>query len=220
LPNRIIDVGTAADPTRLRLHKGGFNCGISNYAALSHRWNAGSKVCETTIANYPARLQYIGFDSLTKTFQDAIIVARQLGIQYLWIDSLCIIQDDAEDWMEEALNMQFIYSMAFCTFAVTPSEYSDGFLRRSPTHFVKLGDKTPYAFISKTSASFERDVEEGQLSTRGWILQERALSRRTIHFTETQTYFECGIGIFCETDEQIRYVSYEPALYTASMLTS
>ncbi|RSL47108.1 hypothetical protein CEP54_013562 [Fusarium duplospermum] len=56
-----------------------------------------------------------------------------------------------------------------------------------------------------TPASGGQDVEEGDLSTRGWILQERALSRRSIHFTEAQIYFECGSCIWCETGQPIDY---------------
>lgn len=150
------------------------------------------------------RLRYIEFDSLTKTFQDAITVARQLGIQYVWIDSLCIVQDDRREWVSEAKRMEFTFAGAYCVLAATLAEYSDGFLRRSPAHFTRLGNKAPYGFVTKSGADFERDVEKGQLGARGWILQERALARRTIHFTEAQTYFECGSSIWCETDTYIR----------------
>jgi hypothetical protein len=69
---------------------------------------------------------------------------------------------------------------------------------------------------------FDSDVEQGELNKRGWVLQERALSRRTMHFTETQTYWECGEGVWCETFTKTKkYVEFLSEIFfsVASLLT-
>lgn len=62
---------------------------------------------------------YIPWDKLPSTFQDAITVTRRLGIAYIWIDSLCIVQDDAQDWEREAAKMALIFESAYLTIAAT-----------------------------------------------------------------------------------------------------
>lgn len=141
-------------------------------------------------------------NELPKTFQDAIHVTRALGFQYLWIDSLCIVQDDAEDWAAESRRMEHVFSSAYVTIAAScASGTGDGFLQsRMPRKFVPVTrpNGVQYAFC-ETIDNFDLDVEKGELNKRGWVLQERALSRRTIFFTKTQTYWECGGAVRCET---------------------
>jgi hypothetical protein len=161
-------------------------------------------------------------------------VTRALGIQFLWIDSLCIIQDDPEDWERESKRMEKVFASAYCTIAATSAKNSsEGFLRRKPvqkheclldgqtvdesdTHThnvakayglhsapsrpapqcVRLSDRNTdnefHIYATTSSENFGQDVEEGILNSRAWVYQERALSRRTIHFAKSQTYWECG----------------------------
>ena len=99
LPTRVIDVGD--DQTDPRLVIGS---GTAEYACLSHCWG-GSQPLTTTKATLADRLAGIRLEQMPKTFRDAIIVARQLDLRYLWIDSLCIIQDSADDWSKESAEM-------------------------------------------------------------------------------------------------------------------
>jgi len=97
LPSRVIDVGsseTLQDPCLVLVND---RCG--SYATLSHCWG-GSIPAMTTLCNYAERQRSIPFLSLPRQFQDAIVVTRQLGLRYIWIDSLCIIQDSQQDWIE------------------------------------------------------------------------------------------------------------------------
>jgi hypothetical protein len=200
LPTRVVDVGDSSNRFKIRLHisqKG--EQGL--YVALSHQW--GSNTFRTTRDNLNAYREGIVFDELPKTFQDAVIVARSLGIRYLWVDSLCIIQDDDDDWRYESMRMEKIFHAAYVTVAAaSATNTSDGFLHRCSSKTVKLqNSKLPrqYAYIVDCTADFTGDVENGPLSQRAWVLQERALSRRTIHFSAAQTYWECGECIRCET---------------------
>lgn len=100
------------------------------------------------------------------------------------------------DFAEQVEDMQTIFSNAYCVIAASSAMgASTGFLARNSLESVKLGD----IFVSGVTNDFTRDVVQSPLNRRGWILQEHALARRTIFFTETQMYWECGDGVRCET---------------------
>jgi hypothetical protein len=200
-------VGDYENPNSLRLYyttkdKRG------KYIALSHCWGPpekSEKFC-TYQCNFENRCVSIDIGTLPKTFRDAVKVTRELGVRFLWIDSLCIIQKDADDWKIESKKMETVFGSAYCTVAASSAKDStEGFLNpRSPNQSERQCVRVPNAsdtplYICEGIDNFHRDVEEGVLSERGWVLQERALSRRTIHFTITQTYWECGRGVHCES---------------------
>lgn len=144
----------------------------------------------------------ISYDDLPATFADAVLCTRKLGVHYLWIDSICIIQGDDGDFDSESKRMEGVFSGAYCVFGASrATNQQDGFLHPRPERnyvtFQRNNEKPFY--VSKTIDNFSKDVIEGSLNKRGWVLQERALARRTIYFTDTQNYFECGDGIRCET---------------------
>jgi hypothetical protein len=102
------------------------------YIALSHCWGS-SRTFETTGSNIQRHHEGIDIDEIPKTFRDAIIVGRQLNVRYLWIDSICIIQDSKHDWFVEASRMDDIYSNASLTISASCSKNdADGFLRNRP----------------------------------------------------------------------------------------
>jgi hypothetical protein len=126
-----------------------------------------------------------------------------MGIAYLWIDSLCIIQfgDDKADWKREAVRMNDVYSGAYCTIAATAAANADsGFLdTHHRTENVCVQDeKQRQLFASTDVDDFDHDVVETPLNTRAWVFQESVLSCRTVHFSVNQMYWECRKGIFCE----------------------
>ncbi|KAH6847555.1 heterokaryon incompatibility protein-domain-containing protein [Chaetomium sp. MPI-CAGE-AT-0009] len=146
------------------------------YAALSHRWGAEIRRLTTETATLGQRMQEIPFADLPKTFRDAVTVCRALGIEYLWIDSLCIIQDDSKNWEKEALRMADIYSNSVVTISADDAEdATEGFL-------------------------IPRDNLASQptrlLDTRGWTFQERLLAPRTLHYTAAELVFECQADIW------------------------
>jgi Heterokaryon incompatibility protein (HET) len=99
------------------------------YVALSHRWGSLQALCTTT-SNYQAHLNQIDFHSLPRSFQDAVLVTVKLGINGLWIDSLCILQDSIEDWERECPRMAWIYANAVRTVAACDAANgSVGFLK-------------------------------------------------------------------------------------------
>jgi hypothetical protein len=176
-----------------------------DYVALSYCWGNLSeeekgKIC-TTGENFRSRQKGFSINDLPRTFQDAIKVTRELGRQYLWIDSLCILQGDAKDWEHEAKRMEDVFSSAYCVIAASSATSSgEGFLKRNfSSRYVQTTDASGRRiYVCADMDDFENDVNISTLNTRGWVLQERALSRRTVHFTTKHMYWECGEGVCCE----------------------
>ena len=215
-PTRLLDVGdpSASDfnPEIVSLVPGSLD--TRRYIALSHCWGPSPpneyqpdrvpRYC-TTRSNFDDRQAGFNATDLPQTFLDAIDVARGLGVQNLWIDSLCIIQGKDGDWKQEARRMQNIYTSAYCTVAATSAvDSNSGFLHRNISEYVYVRDDSGRTvYVGTDVADFDGEVEEAQLNTRAWVMQERLLSCRTIHFGANQIYWECGKGVCCEDLTQL-----------------
>jgi hypothetical protein len=210
LPTRLLWVGNLDDqhydPDILRLDTA-TDKSEGKYIALSHCWgdipDKDKKQFCTTRENIDHRQRGFRISDLPMTFQDAIRVTRELRVPYLWIDSVCIIQygDNGEDWERESRRMEEVFSSAYCTIAATSASNSNaGFLERNlGSNYVLVQDASGRRFyVCDDMDDFEKDVEKARLNRRAWVMQERVLSRRTIHFTANQTYWECGEGVYCE----------------------
>ncbi|KAK4955940.1 hypothetical protein LTR10_006879 [Elasticomyces elasticus] len=127
LPKRIVEVGVEGRSPRLRATGGE----IMRYACLSHCWGA-SKIITATTGTVAQLQREIPWTELDKTYQDAIVFCRHIGIQYIWIDSLCILQDDIEDWKTEAPKMSAYYGGCYICLAATASPDHDGGCRVKP----------------------------------------------------------------------------------------
>lgn len=199
LPTRVLDV-CAPNGRGIRLIDS-IAMESQDYAAFSHCW--GKSPMLTTMDTVDSLRERVDLETLPLSFQDAVTVTRGLKIRYLWIDSLCIIQDNKDDWDREAARMQHVFSNATCMIAASSaSSSSEGFLRleRSARPWVTMRSPSgALLYLCKSIDNFHRDVEDAVLNKRGWVLQERALARRSIHFTSTQVYMECGKGVHCET---------------------
>lgn len=199
--------------TRLRITKGK----KARYAALSHCWGSGSPM-STTRASLKGMKKSLQFDESSKTFWQAVNVTRRLGIRYLWIDSLCIIQDSKEDWATESARMSDVYNNALVTISAdAAADASQGLfpnpkVRRTfnevyPIDCPGPGGKRSRVYVRPryealsgvegiSHASIE--PEESKLSTRGWVLQERVLSPRMLHFSKEELSWVCSTYSHCE----------------------
>ncbi|PSN64720.1 hypothetical protein BS50DRAFT_623219 [Corynespora cassiicola Philippines] len=204
LPTRLVDVGTADNETVRLWETSAQDTG--EWTALSHKW--GDHHFSTTIENLNSHKEGMKLCDLPTTFRDAIIVTRAMGRQYLWIDSLCVIQGPDGDFKTEAKRMEDVYSGAYCVIAASNSiDHYSGFLKdRIARDYVGMcregRDESPF-YICQNIDNFKGHVLDGELHRRGWVLQEHALARRTVFFTDYQTYFECGEGIRCETSTKL-----------------
>lgn len=194
------------------------------YWTLSHRWGDPEKIIkllggnsnEETISNEEQFRKGIPLNDLSPTFRDAMELVDKLGYRYIWIDCLCIIQDSSSDWEQEARTMKDVYENSFCNISAIRSSY-DVSLGLFGPRLAELGLLSPFSVDLKPSylgdcqpetsnfwysILWVDEINKAPLSTRGWILQERFLTRRTIHFTRNQIYWECLEHLRCEADPE------------------
>ncbi|EYB26011.1 hypothetical protein FG05_02152 [Fusarium graminearum] len=200
LPTRVIAVNGIGDGQVHLLKTTPTHNG--RWVALSHQWGSGEQF-RTLTTNLQEHIAGIELANLPRTFRDAVILTRAIGCQYLWIDSICIIQGPDGDFQQEAKRMERVYSGAYCVLAASRRPGHDaGFLQdRNGGRGISLRakkDSGPF-LIREIIDNFQNHVLDGPLSGRGWVLQEHALARRTIYYTDYQCYFECGDGVRCET---------------------
>ncbi|RSL89534.1 hypothetical protein CEP52_014868 [Fusarium oligoseptatum] len=204
LPSRVIDVGVDTNSPHVKLretevHERG------KYISLSYCWGDAPE-CSTTKATLADRKHQIMISDLPKTHQDAIKLARELGVRYLWIDSICICQDDRENWERESANMLSIYHNAYLTVSASRAkDNSEGLFGERPAReYVELaytsGDLQGQALafnLPLHEEAISNDhiaLPSEPLSDRAWGLQERVLSRRNLLYGIHQLYFECNEG--------------------------
>jgi hypothetical protein len=173
------------------------------YLTLSHCWGGAEGVLKLTTATIPDFTKAIDIAALPKTFRHAIDATRRLGIRYLWIDSLCIIQDSSADWEAESARMHEVYSNATCNLAAHSGKNSHGglFFRRRPEYSVfqrpfhmyhKLATESSFTSTQLVNGWWHLSkFDDSPLLTRGWVMQERYLARRTLYFADNEIYWEC-----------------------------
>ncbi|GME25360.1 HET-domain-containing protein [Neofusicoccum parvum] len=176
------------------------------YVALSHCWGA-VQIITTKKATLQDRLTQISTADLSKTFQNAVEVTRKLSFRYLWIDSLCIVQDDGADWEKEAAQMCKIYQNATLTIAAAHApggdvgcfKERDGLLQLPfILDFPPTGESTTGSPARVLFTSYGRSEGVGgpepPLYGRAWVLQEQILSARMLIFDGAQLRWECLSG--------------------------
>jgi hypothetical protein len=185
------------------------------YACLSHCWGA-LPITRLLLNNYNSFRNGIDFASLPKTFQDAIQFCKEFGLRYLWIDSLCIIQDSLEDWREQSNTMGEVYrNSILCLSASGAGDASEGLYFDRATEDIGAFPLCPafqdYDWRQDPAnlPNHSWHIVHGRLHSllfastktlkRGWIFQERILSNRVLHFGNGQLFWECCTANYCET---------------------
>ncbi|KAG7294517.1 hypothetical protein NEMBOFW57_004592 [Staphylotrichum longicolle] len=176
----------------------------AKYATLSHCWGPPEqRPRSTTQANLAQRLNEIPWGELPQTFRDAILLCADIGIRYLWIDSLCIVQDSATDVQTQMAVMGEIYAEACLNIAASSAHDSSQGLfgvrgplvtADMPYHHPTLdGDtsETNTPVSAYIEPELDANLNSAPLSSRGWVLQESFLSRRVLHFTKDGLLWTC-----------------------------
>lgn len=197
-----------------------------SYLALSYCWGEGESLKTKKDTLEQLKTGFV-LGSLPKTCQDALVVARQLDVQYIWIDRLCIIQDDKKDWVQESASMHSVYANALLTLAALHSPGGDtGLYTYNNTHAFKspatisevelssgrkgmvvasrrynMCDELP--FIHGPPTTDEDPWPPAYLEFRLWTLQEIALSRRILWFARGELGWSCKESIACECFPQL-----------------
>ncbi|KAF5556828.1 flavin-containing protein, partial [Fusarium phyllophilum] len=212
-PTRIVAVGDGHTEPHLFLPSPDDR---GRYIALSHCWGDVMPL-KTTKASFSEFCQKVDFARFPKTFQEAMVVCRKMNIEYLWIDSLCIIQDDEHDWAVESPKMCDVYQNAYLTIAAAAAHNSsEGLFRPRPFSlrksfltvskndervdeveiFVRPWDSQCHWQDSIGDGPWCRDTNP--LETRAWTLQEHVLSRRILRFTAHELVWHCRTAHLCE----------------------
>jgi len=175
------------------------------YATLSHCW--GEKPFMRLLkGNLTSFSNDIPFLDLPQTFQDAVTVLSKLFVKYIWIDSLCIIQDSGTDWEFEAARMSQVYANSYLNLAATASRNSaEGLFRtRNPSSIRECryvpDEGRRNMHVRPSSPEWEcvnpsewvTSIVEAPLNSRAWVYQERALAPRVLHFAASEIYWECN----------------------------
>ncbi|KAI1383063.1 HET-domain-containing protein [Hypoxylon trugodes] len=188
----------------------------SRYVALSYCWGNSEPECMTTNRSFKKNIQRIKWRRLPKTFQDAVIFTRSLGLKYLWIDSMCIIQKNKEDWRHEAGQMFGVYRNAYVTLAALYGDSSASGLRSSSMNnqLTKMADlcygqyrcpiyirQDPHYLTDNYRGSlsdYHQPNKWAPLLCRAWTYQERMVSPRVLYFDKSEIIFQCFSTIACE----------------------
>ena len=193
-PKRLLQISASdSSVSNLRLVQSPNLLDSKGYLTLSHRWG-GADVVKLTEDTINAFLVEIPLARLPRNFLDAILVTVHLGFKFLWIDSLCIIQDSQTDWQQESVNMGRIYRHAQCTIAAVEAQDSHGGLFRERNELVLtccqlLGTQQGGHHMLWA----ERIDQPGPqpLYHRAWVLQEQCMSRRILEFGTTKISWKC-----------------------------
>jgi hypothetical protein len=207
LPTRLVDLGPEAYAVRPRLCRSVDLLQDTRYATLSHRWG-GSVMSMLTLATVQIWTDAIPISILSSTFKEAMEVTKRLGMRYLWIDSLCIIQDSEEDWRRESAAMGDVYRNAHCSISAAAGHNQGLFVQRDPRDVYPCVIKPQHALWTGGDCQewyclprdiFEQNVTRSPLFTRGWVVQEHILAPRILHFTKQQIFWECLELQACES---------------------
>ena len=198
LPKRVIHIERESNNWKLTLRE---NVGkLAPYAALSYSWG-GNQEFVTTKKSIQERKDGIEFSSLPKTIQDAVWVSFELGIFYLWVDSLCILQDDNKDRKTAFLYQDTVYSGANLTISASrASNHREGFLNDIVFKLNKRSEGDPSlipVFLWKLNPPDGREP----LSERAWAFQEYHLSNRILFYESYALRWACSCDTQCQSDE-------------------
>lgn len=200
VPTRLVDVIRWHSHNAVRLvGSQDFQLYPVRYVALSHRWSGQVRATSTLKTNISTRLAGLETSDLPKCFTDAFEATANVGFRYIWIDSLCIVQDDSTDWEREASLMSKVYCNAAFTISASLEHNEETGLFRE---FSVENDYAELPVVNEdgtsTNVGFYKDrtawihlVARGPLQSRGWCLQERELSPRIVHWTAEQVAWEC-----------------------------
>ncbi|OAP56326.1 hypothetical protein AYL99_09505 [Fonsecaea erecta] len=204
-PSRLIEVQYENRQLSARLQVDEKAKQASGYLTLSHRWGSQTvlQLRNDTLVAFQTSLPMA---EVSPTFRDAMMVTISLGYRFLWIDSLCIIQDSPSDWNEQSMLMDRVYSCSSLNIAATVvnDEGSSGcFFQRNAQAVVPplinlvfrlkgtIVEQDISCYYFRSYPPWKKTLQSSELLNRAWVFQERFLSPRMLYFDRRQLYWEC-----------------------------
>ncbi|KAI5927180.1 heterokaryon incompatibility protein-domain-containing protein [Camillea tinctor] len=196
MPTRVVDLGQSSTQITPKLYiTGGKH---DRYVALSYSWGEGVRhKVKLKRDTFEAFQDQIPMTEMTLAHREALQIARELGYRYIWIDALCIIQGDKEDWANEAAKIADVYGNAELSIVAGRSNNSlEGFLKHTARFSpgCEIPYSRPHADIPSGACCYltlRRSKATGPVDQRAWCFQESVLSRRMIIYGEQQLSFRC-----------------------------
>ncbi|KXX74749.1 hypothetical protein MMYC01_209106 [Madurella mycetomatis] len=175
------------------------------YVALSYQWGQGKSLLltshtKTWFAN-GFLSQDIYQELIPRTIRDAMTLVSTIGERYLWVDSLCLMQDDAADMADGIKHMDLIYQGAILTIiAASGTDNNAGLpgLHPRTRQVTQILAQVKPGVIMATASPLYRLLKDTRYMSRGWTCQELLLSRRCLIFTPSQVFFRCRVSIWSE----------------------
>lgn len=207
LPGRLIEIDATSGRARLvnvaSLHS------LPEFVALSYCWGLTGNL-QTLKAPLSRMKESIPTDALPLTIKQTFEIVEALGFRYLWVDALCIVQDDDVDWRREARKMGAIYSNASLVIAAMASKSTEEGLH-TRAHDSSPSDDMFHTVMRACRTMPRKQWEEFiqkelPLLCRGWGFQERLLARRIVHFTPAELVWECKGNISCQCGKMTNFM--------------
>lgn len=216
LPKRVLQVANG----KIQLIESEGRTG--DYITLSHCWGAPGSQLKTTPETIEKWKEDIPFEELSQSYKDAVVLTRNFRINFLWIDSLCIVQGDTQEWEAESGRMASVYENSYLTICATRASDGSGGLfsdrqlttTRSIPYLLGSLDDSLFQYVPEAYPIYGRwefEHHKGDkggneyspntiepLNRRGWAFQERLLSRRTIEFLSAEIVWQCNRTQRCE----------------------
>jgi hypothetical protein len=177
MPRRVVDVGIVSNERTSLAHGAPVRIVESasivdgrRYACLSHRWGSAKEMNITNENTYAGNCSGIAFQDLGPAYKDAVLIVRNLGIRYLWVDSLCIVQDSKADWDAESKLMAKIYSGGVITIALQREPGKPASVTKVDLLSHLLGDSCdePSVYAQTFMPHLWSNYRQFPLLSRGW----------------------------------------------------
>jgi hypothetical protein len=223
LPTRVLEIIRDTSRPRLVLREAA-DFGTTQavpFVALSHCWGTGIPFC-TTKSNLEHHKTGILLNKLPSTFLDTVAIVSRLGLRYIWIDSLCIVQDDREEWAREAAKMAKVYGDAHLVIGAARADSDmQGFLGlREQPESVKMPNTDGEQVILQLQPTegrrwiinWEDPMVDEPLTQRAWCLQERFLANRMLLYGTHQAFWECNARRASEDGDEFYSDTYASPL--------
>jgi hypothetical protein len=196
------------------------------YATLSYCWGTLDFI-RTVKSNLDEFLCGIPHARLPKTFRDAIQITQALAVDYIWIDSLCIVQDSDTDWRKESSRMSEVYGNSYINIAASSATdpgqgcfLRSKYMRDALEAEVRISGQRFVCTFHNTEISYMLAVDFSHLMTRAWAIQEKLLPTRTIHLGDRGALWDCRSSIGLQDLQKLETANIDESRHITTLTSN